>query len=250
MALLRGAKPTSPERIAAATPFVPKRRRLDLPLQFIRIPDRPLSFWGNDVFGDCVTAEEFFAKACDGADMGYHKAVTWARNHWQLNGAGIWEVLTLMQTSGIYDGNSLYLDGPFKYVDFTDADVLKSAIVEGTVKLGVAGDQLEGVPNIGNANGWIATNFTEDTDLDHCTSLCGYGPMAWLAGELGGTVPAGVSGSTAGYAMFTWSSIGIIDVPSMLAITGEAWLRSPTTIVKPNPVPATKPTTTKPSRRP
>ena len=58
MVLLRGAKPTSPERIAAATPFVPKRRRLDLPLQFICIPKGPLSFWGNDAFGDCVTAEE------------------------------------------------------------------------------------------------------------------------------------------------------------------------------------------------
>ena len=34
------------------------------------------------------------------------------------------------------------------------------------------------------------------------------------------------------YALFTWDSIGIIDVPSMLAITGEAWLRNPTTVVK------------------
>jgi len=38
--------------------------------------------------------------------------------------------------------------------------------------------------------------------------------------------------SQQGYAMFTWDSIGIIDQPSMLAITHEAWLRNPTTIVK------------------
>lgn len=31
--------------------------------------------------------------------------------------------------------------------------------------------------------------------------------------------------------MFTWNSIGIIDTPSMRAITHEAWLRQPTTIV-------------------
>ena len=31
--------------------------------------------------------------------------------------------------------------------------------------------------------------------------------------------------------MFTWNTIGIIDVPSMLAITHEAWLRNPTTVI-------------------
>ena len=32
--------------------------------------------------------------------------------------------------------------------------------------------------------------------------------------------------------MFTWDSIGIIDVPSMIAITQEAWLRQPTTAIR------------------
>jgi hypothetical protein len=44
-------------------------------------------------------------------------------------------------------------------------------------------------------------------------------------------VPHGVDGTKPGYAMFTWDSIGIIDVPSMLAITFEAWVRIPTTII-------------------
>jgi hypothetical protein len=43
-------------------------------------------------------------------------------------------------------------------------------------------------------------------------------------------VPGGVDGHLPGYAMFTWDSKGIIDVPSMLAITHEAWSRVPTTI--------------------
>jgi hypothetical protein len=34
--------------------------------------------------------------------------------------------------------------------------------------------------------------------------------------------------------MFTWDSIGIIDVPSMLAVTQEAWLRTPITLVLPH----------------
>jgi hypothetical protein len=34
------------------------------------------------------------------------------------------------------------------------------------------------------------------------------------------------------YAMFTWGSIGIADRTSLMNITGEAWVRNPTTIVK------------------
>jgi hypothetical protein len=45
------------------------------------------------------------------------------------------------------------------------------------------------------------------------------------------TVPNGVNGTQPGYALFTWGGIGIIDFPSLLAITHEAWLRTPTTII-------------------
>jgi hypothetical protein len=34
------------------------------------------------------------------------------------------------------------------------------------------------------------------------------------------------------YAMFAWGSIGVIDSQSLMKITGEAWVRDPTTIVK------------------
>jgi hypothetical protein len=68
---------------------------------------------------------------------------------------------------------------------------------------------------------------------DHCVSLCGYGSLAWLAGQLKAAVPAGIDGTKLGYAMFTWDSIGIVDQPSMIAITHEAWLRVPTTVTKP-----------------
>jgi len=32
--------------------------------------------------------------------------------------------------------------------------------------------------------------------------------------------------------MFAWGSIGIVDRQSLMNITGEAWVRYPTTIVK------------------
>lgn len=239
MTLFRGAKRTSDVRKAGATPHAVIGAT---PPQFIRIPKVPLSMWGNDIFGDCVTAEECFAKATDGIDLGYHKAVIWARNHWSLNGAGLWEIMTLMQTSGIYNGDFLYLDGPFKYVNFTNPAILKNAIYQGPVKIGVAADQIENViQDYGIAkNGWVMAGFTQDTNIDHCTSLCGYGPAAWLMSQLGGTLPKGIAPSTPYYAMFTWSSIGLIGVDSMLAITAEGWLRNPTTIIKPNPVLAPK----------
>jgi len=235
--LFRGAYPTPKHKIAAAAPHSVSGAT---PPQFIRIP-KVLSMWGNDNFGDCVTAEECFAKACNlpEIDLPYGKAVKFARQNWILNGAGIWEVMQIMATKGMYFGDSLYLDGPAKYVNFTNPAILKNAIYQGPVKLGVAGDQLENVIQtygVGQ-NGWDATEFTQDGNVDHCTGLSGYGPSGWLAQQLGVGLPRGVAPATPGYAMFTWSSIGIIDVPSMVAITGEAWLRTPTTIIKPNPVP-------------
>lgn len=231
--LFRGANPTSKERIGSIAPHGIVGAT---PPQFIRLPKAPLSMYGNDQFGDCVTAEESFAKNLDGVDIGYHKAVKWARRHWSLNGAGLWEVMTLMQTDGFYVGDFQYNDGPFKYVNFTNPAILRNAIVQGPVKLGVAADQLENVIQAyGIAkNGWVATGFTKDGNLDHCVSLCGYGPAAWLAQQLGVTLNVRtMDSSVPALACFTWSSIGIIDFPSMVNICGEAWLRVPTTIAKP-----------------
>lgn len=186
------------------------------------------------MFGDCVTAEECFAKACDSPEIfiPVHKAIKWARKNYVLNGAGIYEVLELMQAGGFDQDDVTYDDGPFKSVDWTDAALLQNAIAQGPVKIGVEADEFEFVPNIGVSNGWIATGLTGGNPQDHCTSLCGYGTFAWLASELGATLPDDIEGDTPGYAMFTWSTIGIIDVPSLLAICGEAWLRTPTTIAK------------------
>jgi hypothetical protein len=203
--------------------------------------------WLNDMDGDCVTAEEALKNACDRAFMFWpgvmqpskeifiadDTVLTWATANNVLNGAYLTQVMDLMQTAGFAQDGNLYNDGPYTSVDWTNAEVLQNAISKGPVKIGVAADQLENaVPNP-PTNGWVATGFQTDQNEDHCVSLVGFGSIAWLAEQLNVRIPDGVNPIAPAYALFTWSSVGIIDVPSMLAITGEAWLRQPSTIVVP-----------------
>jgi hypothetical protein len=225
-----GARPSPRHRLAAATPH---EARTDLPPQFLVVPS-VLSYWLNNSAGDCVTAEEAFAKACSGILISDDTVLAWATANNVLNGADLDQVLQLMQFAGFSQDGDTLNDGPATSVDWTAKATLQSAISQGPVKIGVAAAQLQalqGTTTIGVSNGWLATGFSADPNMDHCVSLCGYGTIAWLAEGLGVAVPAGVDGTSLGYALFTWKSIGIIDEPSMLAITSEAWLRSPTTNV-------------------
>jgi hypothetical protein len=231
----RGAGPSPRSALAAATPHV---AAVGAPPNFITIP-QTLSFWGNYDHGDCVTAEEAFAKACNQPEIfiSEQEAINWATQHGVLEGAYLTQVMQWMQTDGFVQDGFTYDDGPYYSVDWTNAATLQSAISQGPVKIGVAADQLNpvwhnagGGPN-GGVSGWFATGFHADSNEDHNPSLCGYGTIAWLAQQLNVQVPSGVDGTQPGYAMFTWDSIGIIDVPSLLAITHEAWVRIPTTIV-------------------
>lgn len=231
----RGALPSPRSTLAAAKPHV-RIRALAAPPNFITVPAR-LSMWGNDVHGDCVTAEEAFAKACHDPEIliSDDTVIDWARRHGVLEGANLVEVMRWMQNFGFTNGSDLCNDGAFFSVDWTSSATLRSAISQGPVKLGIAADQIQDAwSSTGGRTGWFATGFHADANEDHSVALCGYGTIAWLAQQLGVTVPAGVDGSRPGYAMYTWSSIGIIDVPSLVAITQEAWLRQPTTIVAPS----------------
>jgi len=231
----RGATASPRYDLAAAIPHVALP---SLPPHHLRLPEK-ISMWDNYYNGDCVTAEEAFAKACHRPDIfiSDNEVKVWATGHGWYEGATLIEVLKAMQLSGFQKHGDTYDDGTINSVNWTVAATLQSAIFHGPVKLGVAGDQLDalwlasgGNPSGGN-NGWFATGFHTDPNEDHCVSLCGYGTIKWLAEKLKAKVPAGADGTKQGYAMFTWGSIGIIDVPSMLAITQEAWLRTPTTII-------------------
>jgi hypothetical protein len=229
----RGAL-ASPRSVLAAAQ--PTQARLGAPPNFLNKPNQ-ISMWGNSQYGDCVTAEEAFAKACEHPEIFISDAdaIGWATQHGVLNGAVISSVLQTMQSDGFQQGLLRYNDGPYFSVNWTDATTLQGAIIQGPVKLGVAADQLEAAYWAGGGRtGWFGTGFHADANEDHCPSLCGYGTIAWLAQQLGVPVPNGVNGNQPGYAMFTWNSIGIIDVPSLNAITHEAWLRQPTTVTKSN----------------
>jgi hypothetical protein len=230
--------------LAAATPH---RIIGATPAHYLVVPSK-LSMWLNDVDGDCVTAEEAFSKACGGILIADATVKAWAQRHRVLNGAVLSNVLKWMAKQGFQQDGNTYDDGPATSVDWTDGALLTNAISQGPVKIGVDGDPLdalydglfgEGTPS----NGWLATGFAPQTAAseDHCVSLCGYGTIAWLLEQFGKPVPTAVDGTLPGYALFTWSAIGVIDEPSLLNITFEAWLRNPTTIKIGNGVPAPDP---------
>lgn len=226
----RGALPSPRHRLCGATPHV---ATAPTPAQFLWKPAQ-MSLWGNDAYGDCTVAEEAFAKgATANVFIPDEEVITWARHNHAINGTTLTHVLDAMQRAGFPLAGHTYDDGFPVSVDWTNAAILQNAIAQGPVKIGVAADQLESVVT-GDppASGWVATGFTQDDNMDHCVSLCGYGSIQWLADQLGVTVPDNIDNTVSAYAMFTWGSIGIIDVQSMLAITGEAWLRNPTTLVK------------------
>lgn len=225
----RGAFPSPRHRLAAASPHVISG---STPQQVLYKPSQ-LSYWLNDQFGDCVTAEEAFAKACYNPEIfiSQGQVKKWAKHHGVLNGANLINVLDMMRTGGFYQEGHTYNDGPATAVDWTNPSILQNAIANGPVKIGVAADQLENVVPDPPANGWFATGFKRDENEDHCVSIAGYGPISWLMAQLGGSVPSQVDGVSTGYAIFTWDSIGVMDWPSLQAITAEAWLRNPVTVI-------------------
>jgi hypothetical protein len=230
MTMKRGAIPSPRFELAAAIPHVPLPT---VPPTYLSVPKK-ISVWHNDNHGDCVTAEEAFAKACHSPEIFITDAEVqkWATAHGWYEGANLIDVLKAMQKGGFTQDTHTYDDGAPNSVNWTDAPTLQSAICHGPVKIGIAADQLHAVCQANDfKSGWLATGFKEDSKEDHCVSLCGYGTISWLAQQLKVTVATGVDGTKPGYALFTWGSIGIIDFASLLAITHEAWLRTPTTIV-------------------
>jgi hypothetical protein len=93
-----GAIPSPRHRLAAA---IPHQIIGETPSNFLINPNQ-LSFWGNDTYNDCVTAEEAFAKACYHNEIfiPYKEAVDWATSHNYQNGAVIYDVMETMNNNG------------------------------------------------------------------------------------------------------------------------------------------------------
>jgi hypothetical protein len=76
------------------------------------------SFWGNLDHGDCVTAEEAFAKACNNPEIfiSDNEVITWATNYGILEGTSLTKVMQLMQNGGfLLQGGNIYDDGGYPY---------------------------------------------------------------------------------------------------------------------------------------
>ena len=238
--LPRGAIPSPRYELAAAMPHVPDPK-ISVPASFLMWPVQ-MSSWNNYVYGDCVSAEEAFAKATAAPQTFIPEAtvVSWATAHGVLNGATLTGVLTTMQTAGFPLNNKTYDDGPFNAVNWNIPAILQSAIYShGPVKIGVGAEDFQSNPHglvTPGTSGWAMYNYPKSQPEDHCTSLCGYGTLAQLVAlfkQHGVTVhpPSGMP-TTLCYAMFSWNSIGIIDAQSMGNMTYEAWIRIPVTVIK------------------
>jgi hypothetical protein len=237
--LPRGAIPSPRHELAAATPHVPDATIM-LPPSFLMWPAQ-MSSWNNYTYGDCVTAEEAFAKATAAPQTFISEAtvVAWASAHGYINGASLTSVLSTMQSNGFPLNNRTYDDGRYYSVNWTDAGILNSAIYShGPVKIGVGADDFQSNANglvTPGASGWAMYNYPRNLTEDHCVSLCGYGTLAELVSlfkqhNVAVNVPNGMPTGLC-YAMFTWNSIGIIDQQSMLNMTYEAWIRNPVTLI-------------------
>ena len=232
----RGAIPTSRSMLAFASPFRPTATP---PASGFIFP-KTMSMWLNDQDGDCVTAEEAFSKACGGILIADSTVQTWATNNGVLNGADLDQVIQMMQEAGFSQDGNIYGDGQGLAVNYADAATMQAAIYQagmmgGCVKMGVAADALPS--GAGNTNGWFLTGVSPDSNEDHCMGVCGYGTAQQFCDAMNAayglslTVPTGIDPNMQGYAVFTWSTIGWVDVQSWVNMSGEAWIRNPSTVV-------------------
>lgn len=244
----RGARP-SPRYVLCGAPAF--RAVFAPPPQVAWVPPK-LSYWGNNQYGDCVSAEEAFAKACYGLDgQGGGKngeifiedstVISWARQNGYLNGADLGSVLKSMSQSGFQVGSQLYNDGPYHTVDYSNEGVLQAAIAQGPVKIAIGAGALPS--GAGSKQGWYALGG-HDSNTDHSVSLAGYGPAGWLYDQLQVSLPSALTASMPGYLLFTWSTIGFVDHKWVMGTCVEAWIRNPTTVGIPPLTPPTPPVPT------
>lgn len=249
----RGARPSPRHVLAAAAPHRPNGATP--PPQVAYVP-KTLSYWLNDQYGDCVSAEEAFAKACYGLDgQGGVRAPeivipddvvgAWARRNGYLNGADLSSVMRSMEQSGFQVGAQRYDDGGYASVDYSNEDVLRSAIAQGPVKIAIDASALPS--GAGSRQGWYALAGGNWPNTDHCISICGCGPAEWLYEQLQVALPSAIPPTLEGYLGFSWSTIGFFVHSWIMGACQEAWVRNPTTVGVPPlapPVPPTPPAPT------
>jgi len=245
---LRGARPSPRHLLASAMPHraVPQV----LPPAFLMWGQ--LSTWGNvqtptcPGYGDCVTAEEAAKLSLTSQVLiSDDEVIAWARQHNVLNGAELPQVMRMMERHGFVAGNCTYDDGAFFSVDWHDYNALCQAMYENQpngnpVKIGIDASSLEQMieaPDGSLSNGWVAYGYPLSTNYDHCTSLCGFGSASDLVAQFATrgitvTLPSSMPVDTLCVGLFTWGTIGLVDMISLQNMCGEAWVRNPPVIVR------------------
>jgi hypothetical protein len=251
----RGAHPTPRHLLLAAQPFRPLGAT---PPYFFIFPKNidqngALTCWGNATYGNCVTAEEAFNKACNGIFISDQVVVDWCNKNGTLNGANLQPVIQQMQAAGFPQDGNVYGDGAGLGVNYGDQPTLNAAIYAagqqgGCVKFGLAANQLP--PGAGNSNGWTLAADSPDTNEDHCMGACGFGTIgqfiAAINAAFGLNLPvptadgngAPIDLNAVGVAIYTWSTIGWCAFPAFVNMTGEAWIRNPSSVNTGSGVPA------------
>lgn len=238
----RGAIPSPRAALLAA----PAHTAVAAPPPQFAMAAKLLSMWGNQIDGDCVSAEQAYAKGgysifCGLPDLFIPESevVRWAGKYGFLNGASIVDVMTRMQTDGFTVGGVNYKNGPFSGVNYADETTLRSALTVGPVSIAIDANALP--PDAGMKMGWHSVGRTSHPNTDHCVSVCGYGPAKWLYQQINTPLPANLLPDWQGYLVFTWSTIGFVDHPWLLGTCVEAWVRNPTTLGQGPPPPPPPP---------
>ena len=239
----RGALPSPRHKLLAA---IPHRVTQAPPPQFAVVPPK-LAYWDNNQDGVCVSSEEAWAKAWWSTYCGLPEVFAsdaevrnFAARYGWLNGATLTEVMDVMVSTGMPIGGQTYRDGAYTAVDYSNEDVLHSALTQGPVKIAIDADALP--QDAGNAQGWYALSGQHYGNTDHCVGIGGYGPASYLYDALKVSLPSGLSPSTPGYHLFTWSTIGFVSHDWLMGTCTEAWLRNPTTPGQtPSPTPGPGP---------
>lgn len=248
MPFMRGARPTPRHKLLAARPHNIIKAP---PPQFAGLATQ-LSFWLNDQIGDCVSAEEAEAKGswsagyCGLPDLFIPDDVLsqWVNQHGFANGADLSDVMDAMIKDGITVSGTKYTDGSYSGVDYSNWDVLTSAIATGPVKIAIDANALPS--GAGNGSGWYSFGKGNFPNTDHCVGLRGYGTAGYCFQAIGAPVPAGVDPNKPNcLILYTWKSYGVVDMDWVQGTCTEAWVRNPTTPGEsPAPAPAPSPTPT------
>lgn len=227
-----GEFPTPNRELAAAQPY---RSGTAVPESFLAWPMQ-LGLWENDKLNNSSWVEEAFAKACAEPNVFIPPDVVLLASQQ----CGSSNFAAFLQTRGFQMEGKTYLDGPFNSVDWTKTEALTGAIAKvGPVKIGIVSTNLASVlqgQTTPGKSGWAVYGLPTGQPQSDCASLCGYGNLAALVDlfechQVKVNLPSGMPSGLC-YAMFFRGSIGMIDRQSLMNITGEAWVRNPTTIVR------------------